>query len=78
MNEIHVVCKVLPKIWFDIFLVSVIWLKACTRRIEKDDSGEKHCTGQYFDYWSCIDTCVSKLLLFLLSLDLLHKQSKFY
>lgn len=33
--------------------------KACVKRIKGDDSGEAHCTGQYFDYWHCIgrDTC---------------------
>lgn len=41
---------------------SYLWiciLQACTRRIEGDESGTKHCTGQYFDYWHCIDKCVS-------------------
>nr|KYP63112.1 Cytochrome b-c1 complex subunit 6 [Cajanus cajan] len=32
---------------------------ACIKRIHGDESGQKHCTGQYFDYWSCIDKCVS-------------------
>ena len=32
--------------------------QACTERIKRDHSGEAHCTGQYFDYWSCIDKCV--------------------
>ncbi|RLM57990.1 hypothetical protein C2845_PM18G01260 [Panicum miliaceum] len=31
----------------------------CVKRVENDDTGHKHCTGQYFDYWSCIDKCVS-------------------
>jgi hypothetical protein len=31
----------------------------CKERVEKDHTGEKHCTGQYFDFWSCIDKCVS-------------------
>jgi len=34
-------------------------LQACVKRVEGDDSGQKHCTGQYFDYWFCIDKCVS-------------------
>ena len=34
-------------------------LQACVKRVEGDDSGHKHCTGQYFDYWFCIDKCVS-------------------
>ncbi|CAH8389090.1 unnamed protein product [Eruca vesicaria subsp. sativa] len=33
--------------------------QACVKRIQGDDSGQKHCTGQYFDYWQCIDKCVS-------------------
>jgi hypothetical protein len=37
-------------------------LQACTERIKRDHSGEAHCTGQYFDYWSCIDKCVRALL----------------
>ncbi|KAI5654420.1 hypothetical protein M9H77_31607 [Catharanthus roseus] len=36
--------------------------KACARRIDSDNSGEKHCTGQYFDYWSCVDKCVAPKL----------------
>ncbi|KAJ7540820.1 hypothetical protein O6H91_10G032400 [Diphasiastrum complanatum] len=33
------------------------WLayQACVKRVEEDTSGHKHCTGQYFDYWGCID-----------------------
>ena len=31
--------------------------QACTKRIEgKHDA---HCTGQYFDYWHCIDKCAA-------------------
>jgi ubiquinol-cytochrome c reductase subunit 6 len=37
-------------------------VQACTERIKRDHSGEAHCTGQYFDYWSCIDKCVRALL----------------
>nr|KJB11895.1 hypothetical protein B456_002G001600 [Gossypium raimondii] len=33
--------------------------EACVKRIQGDESGHKHCTGQYFDYWSCVDKCVS-------------------
>ncbi|MED6118797.1 hypothetical protein PIB30_006296 [Stylosanthes scabra] len=36
--------------------------QACIKRIDGDDSGHKHCTGQYFDYWSCIDKCVAPKL----------------
>uniref|UniRef100_A0A453HMC8 Cytochrome b-c1 complex subunit 6 n=1 Tax=Aegilops tauschii subsp. strangulata TaxID=200361 RepID=A0A453HMC8_AEGTS len=34
----------------------------CIKRVEADDTGHKHCTGQYFDYWSCIDKCVAPKL----------------
>jgi len=34
-------------------------LQACVKRVESDEQGQKHCTGQYFDYWGCIDQCVS-------------------
>ncbi|KMZ70890.1 putative Ubiquinol--cytochrome-c reductase [Zostera marina] len=34
----------------------------CAERIKDDESGSKHCTGQYFDYYSCIDKCVALLL----------------
>ncbi|KAL3572714.1 hypothetical protein D5086_026618 [Populus alba] len=36
--------------------------QACVKRVEGDDSGHKHCTGQYFDYWFCIDKCVAPKL----------------
>ncbi|XP_022762934.1 cytochrome b-c1 complex subunit 6-like [Durio zibethinus] len=36
--------------------------EACVKRIQGDESGHKHCTGQYFDYWSCIDKCVAPSL----------------
>jgi ubiquinol-cytochrome c reductase subunit 6 len=32
--------------------------QACQERIAGDTTGEAHCTGQYFDYWQCIDHCV--------------------
>ncbi|XP_022762099.1 cytochrome b-c1 complex subunit 6-like [Durio zibethinus] len=38
------------------------YLQACVKRIQGDESGHKHCTGQYFDYWSCIDKCVAPSL----------------
>ncbi|KAG8364090.1 hypothetical protein BUALT_Bualt19G0090500 [Buddleja alternifolia] len=34
----------------------------CAKRIQDDDSGHKHCTGQYFDYWRCVDKCVATKL----------------
>ncbi|KAA8545556.1 hypothetical protein F0562_020340 [Nyssa sinensis] len=36
--------------------------QACVKRIQGDETGHKHCTGQYFDYWSCIDKCVAPKL----------------
>ncbi|KAH7662246.1 ubiquinol-cytochrome c reductase subunit 6 protein, partial [Dioscorea alata] len=36
--------------------------QACVERIKGDESGSKHCTGQYFDYWTCVDTCVAPKL----------------
>ena len=36
--------------------------EACVKRIESDTTGEAHCTGQYFDYFSCIDACAAKPL----------------
>ncbi|KVH93482.1 cytochrome b-c1 complex, subunit 6, partial [Cynara cardunculus var. scolymus] len=45
------------------------WLdyQGCVKRVEADETGHKHCTGQYFDYWQCVDKCVrlfSCILLF--------------
>ncbi|XP_027106359.1 cytochrome b-c1 complex subunit 6 [Coffea eugenioides] len=34
----------------------------CVFRVRKDDTGNKHCTGQYFDYWHCVDKCVAPKL----------------
>ena len=34
------------------------FFQACVKRVEADTTGHKHCTGQYFDFWSCIDKCV--------------------
>ncbi|XP_048437717.1 cytochrome b-c1 complex subunit 6-1, mitochondrial-like [Pyrus x bretschneideri] len=36
--------------------------QACVKRIQDYESGHKHCTGQYFDFWSCIDKCVAPKL----------------
>ena len=30
----------------------------CTERIAKSGAEGAHCTGQYFDYWACVDKCV--------------------
>jgi hypothetical protein len=37
------------------------WLhmQECVKRVEQDTSGEAHCTGWAFDYWKCLDRCVS-------------------
>ena len=37
-------------------------VQRCMKRVENDDSGQKHCTGQYFDYWSCVDKSVRNTL----------------
>ena len=37
-------------------------LQGCQERIKDDKTGEAHCTGQYFDYYSCIDKCAAKKL----------------
>ncbi|KAK8597267.1 hypothetical protein V6N12_065739 [Hibiscus sabdariffa] len=34
----------------------------CVKRISGDDTGTKHCTGQYFDYLACVDKCVAPKL----------------
>ncbi|KAI3827805.1 hypothetical protein L1987_01889 [Smallanthus sonchifolius] len=34
-------------------------LQGCVKRVQADETGHKHCTGQYFDYWHCVDKCVS-------------------
>ncbi|KAG9141618.1 hypothetical protein Leryth_015311 [Lithospermum erythrorhizon] len=33
--------------------------EACVDRIKGDESGTKHCTGQYFDFYHCVDRCVA-------------------
>ncbi len=32
----------------------------CVKRIE--GRPEAHCTGQYFDYWHCVDKCAAPRL----------------
>jgi hypothetical protein len=29
---------------------------ACTERVKADKTGEAHCTGQYLDFWACLDS----------------------
>ncbi|RWR82275.1 cytochrome b-c1 complex subunit 6-like protein [Cinnamomum micranthum f. kanehirae] len=41
---------------------SLLEYQACVKRIQGDETGYKHCTGQYFDYWSCVDECVAPKL----------------
>ncbi|CAO2831040.1 unnamed protein product [Amaranthus hypochondriacus] len=36
--------------------------QVCAKRIESDETGVKHCIGQYFDYWQCLDHCVAPKL----------------
>ena len=33
--------------------------QGCVERVQQDTTGEAHCTGQYFDYWGCIDKCAA-------------------
>lgn len=43
----------------EMFVHIIALLQACIKRIDGDETGNKHCTGQYFDYWHCVDKCVS-------------------
>lgn len=45
-----------------------MWAKyaACTKRIEGDTSGAKHCSPQYFQFWHCVDKCAAPKLFKLL------------
>ncbi|XP_058191861.1 cytochrome b-c1 complex subunit 6-1, mitochondrial [Rhododendron vialii] len=54
-KELEEACK--PKC-----VKSLIDYKKCVERIQGDESGHKHCTGQYFDFWGCIDKCVAPKL----------------
>lgn len=42
-----------------ILCYSMLCTQKCVKRIEDDETGQKHCTGQYFDYWKCVDKNVS-------------------
>eukprot|EP00199_Chlamydomonas_sp_CCMP681_P008246 CAMPEP_0119104254 /NCGR_PEP_ID=MMETSP1180-20130426/2509_1 /TAXON_ID=3052 ORGANISM="Chlamydomonas cf sp, Strain CCMP681" /NCGR_SAMPLE_ID=MMETSP1180 /ASSEMBLY_ACC=CAM_ASM_000741 /LENGTH=69 /DNA_ID=CAMNT_0007088955 /DNA_START=100 /DNA_END=309 /DNA_ORIENTATION=+ len=33
--------------------------QACVERIKADTTGTKHCSGQYFDFWHCVDHCAA-------------------
>lgn len=36
------------------------YAQACAERVKEDDKkGTAHCSGQYFDFWKCVDHCVS-------------------
>ncbi|RDX73145.1 hypothetical protein CR513_47283, partial [Mucuna pruriens] len=52
--------------------------QACIKRIHGDETGQKHCTGQYFDYWSCIDKCVAPKLLSKLNFELMETETLDY
>ena len=39
----------------------IIFVQACADRIKSDTTGQAHCSGQYFDFWHCVDHCVSTL-----------------
>lgn len=51
-KECHVPCVKAWKIY-----------EECVKRIEGDETGDKHCTGYYFDYWTCNHHCVRLQLL---------------
>ncbi|XP_037494404.1 cytochrome b-c1 complex subunit 6-like [Jatropha curcas] len=40
----------------------LIEYETCIKRIEGEELGLKHCTGQYFDYLYCVDRCVAPKL----------------
>ncbi|KAB2635194.1 cytochrome b-c1 complex subunit 6-like [Pyrus ussuriensis x Pyrus communis] len=46
----------------------LIEYQACVKRVEGDDTGNKHCTGQYFDYISCVDKCPRLKVLYVLAI----------
>lgn len=50
-----------PRSFIIFFFMLFHLLQACENRVKEDETGHKHCTGQYFDYWSCVDKCVSSL-----------------
>ena len=60
-------------LWFSSPCISLSWCtilkiifwigQACVKRVEDDETGTKHCTGQFFDYWGCVDKCVSLYLI---------------
>lgn len=31
---------------------------ACIKRVAASGDEEAHCTGQYLDFWKCVDACV--------------------
>ncbi|XP_018681341.1 cytochrome b-c1 complex subunit 6-1, mitochondrial-like isoform X1 [Musa acuminata AAA Group] len=44
---------------YQIAMCMLKFMQACVERIKGDETGHKHCTGQYFDYWKCVDDCVA-------------------
>uniref|UniRef100_A0A453NWY9 Complex III subunit VI n=1 Tax=Aegilops tauschii subsp. strangulata TaxID=200361 RepID=A0A453NWY9_AEGTS len=47
---------------WNMILCHLCYAQKCVKRIEGDETGQKHCTGQYFDYWKCIDKHVAEKL----------------
>jgi ubiquinol-cytochrome c reductase subunit 6 len=47
--------------------------EACGERIKGDTTGEAHCSPQYFEYWKCVDKCVSLVLCGCLTLQVAPK-----
>jgi ubiquinol-cytochrome c reductase subunit 6 len=49
--------------------------EACTQRIKNDTTGEAQCSGQYFEYWHCVDALVlpPSLLILLASAPIFFK-----
>lgn len=34
--------------------------EACIKRVAASGDEEAHCTGQYLDFWKCVDACAAK------------------
>eukprot|EP00924_Labyrinthula_sp_SR-Ha-C_P000737 maker-scaffold_7-snap-gene-2.18-mRNA-1 protein AED:0.35 eAED:0.35 QI:159/1/1/1/1/1/3/121/68 len=37
--------------------------EACAERVRKSNNPEAHCSGQYFDFYHCIDKCAAPEML---------------
>lgn len=53
--------KVLLKLDSHSLDVRCVSRQECAKRIESSDHEGAHCTGWAFDYWRCIDKCVSDM-----------------